>query len=237
MKIAVLVDYDNLLETQKLSGVLDVVTRALMQLPRRTNGLRGVCEVRIYGGWYEDETMTTLAQQISVNIQNQFPTILRLPTDSAEQVLLHTTSELAVSLLEEPAYHLFGTYRKKGKPSNVRVQRPEIVGCVAPMCPLPAARKLIRKGKCPVETCTTVADDLVYRHEQKIVDTMLTCDLLYLTKLGYEYLILVSADDDFLPPIRTALLRGANIVRVHPQANERRKPISIVGGQLIELEL
>ncbi len=58
--------------------------------------------------------------------------------------------------------------------------------------PLPSAKMLLKTGTCPVSTCTVAAVDLVYRHEQKIVDTMLTCDLIYSTHLSYDCVILVS---------------------------------------------
>ncbi len=61
MKVIILVDYDNLLPLQKATGMLDVVTRVLMQLPKRQKAERGMCEMRIYGGWYEGTSMTRLS--------------------------------------------------------------------------------------------------------------------------------------------------------------------------------
>ena len=58
MKVVILVDYDNLLPPQKVVGMVDVATRVLMQLPRLPKAMRGMCEIRIYGGWYEGSTMT-----------------------------------------------------------------------------------------------------------------------------------------------------------------------------------
>ena len=238
MRIVIFIDYDNLLESHKTSGVLDVVTRALNQLRFPTGMERGTCEVRVYGGWYEGTEMTTLAQGISAALQQSFPAILRVPNGHGSICTFSVTTALAVTLLEEPGIHLFyHTYRKKGKPSNLRVQKPADVGCINPECSLPLARKLLRTGKCHQQACTVAADDIVYRHEQKTVDTMLACDIVYATQLGFDQLVLVSGDDDFLPPLRTALLRGARIVRIHPKPNGPRT-VHIAGhSQLVEIEL
>ena len=79
--------------------------------------------------------------------------------------------------------------------------------------------------------------DLVYRNEQKVVDTMLTCDLIYAPQQGFDHIVLVSADDDFIPPVRTLLLRGSTITRVHPKLSDQRQRTIVAGNPLVELEL
>jgi len=237
MKLAVFIDYDNLLEAHKVSGILDITSRALLQTPLTSSDVRGTCEIRVYGGWYEGLTMTSLAQSVAVSMQSEFPTIIRLPRNNAPSVSLSTTAELAVAMMEEPGHHLFNTYRKKARPRNVRVQKPDAIGCVEAACPLPSAKMLLKTGTCPVSTCTVAAVDLVYRHEQKIVDTMLTCDLIYSTHLSYDCVILVSGDDDFLPPVRTVLLRGTPVARFNPQPSRTRTPFPSVGGKLTDIDL
>lgn len=236
MRIAICIDFDNLLDIHKQQGILDVVTNSLMKLPLAAVGERGVCDIRLYGGWYEGNVMTSLSQRISASIQNEFPAVIRIPSLAGNPSVLTATAELAMSLLEEPAHHLFNTYRKKGKPSNVRVSKPENVGCCEADCPLLLARKLLATGNCPNANCS-ITGDLVYRHEQKIVDTMLTCDFIHLAQQPYDYLLVISNDDDFLPPIRTALLRGKRVVRVHPRMSAHLPPINVAGSGLIEVGL
>jgi uncharacterized LabA/DUF88 family protein len=237
MKLAMFIDYDNLLEGHKSSGILNVATKALLQTPLSFPSARGSCDIRIYGGWYEGSTMTQRAQELAVTIANEFPAILRVPGQGGQVLAFATNAELAVAMLEEPNHHLIDTYRKKGKPGNVRVQRPVEVGCVDSSCPLPVAKKLLKPGKCPVPSCCVNADDLVYRHEQKIVDTMLSCDMVYAPTQDYQHVIIVSGDDDFLPPIRTVLLRGTPVARFHPRPNRNRIPLAIRGAKLTELDL
>lgn len=235
MKITICIDYDNLSQIQKTAGIYDVAQKILIQSSELFTQLAGECEIRIYGGWYEGDSLSVLSQQLSVKVQSEFPTILRVPKDNGEIVIIRTTAELAVSLLEEPGHQLFNTYRKKGRPNNIRVQMPSTIGCNSPTCPLPLVKRVLQKGNCPTQGCLAGASSVIYRHEQKLVDTMLTCDLLYLSSQQYDFLFIVSADDDFLPPIRTLMLRGTKIIRIHPKMSNSLVPIQIGSETLIEL--
>jgi uncharacterized LabA/DUF88 family protein len=98
-------------------------------------------------------------------------------------------------------------------------------------------KQLLKTGKCPKGGCTVLNCDLVYRHEQKIVDTMLTCDLIHAANRLPDRIILVSGDDDFLPPLRTVLLRGTAAVRCHPKPRTQRTLFPPGGSKLLEMEL
>lgn len=235
MKITVCVDYDNLSQLQKSSGIFGVVQKTLSQASELFTENVGKCEIRLYGGWYEGDSLSLLSQKLSVEIQREFPAVIRVIKENDQIVVIRATAELALSLLEEPSHQLFNTYRRKGRPNNIRVETPASIGCSSPDCLLPIVKKLLQKGKCPSEGCLSGNIPLVYRHEQKLVDTMLTCDLIYLAGQGCDFLFIVSADDDFLPPIRTLMLRGAKIIRVHPQMRNALMPIKIGSETLIEL--
>jgi len=234
---AIFIDYDNLEHHQKTNGILAVVTKALIQVPLGSITTRAKCEVRVYGGWYEGTQITRLAQNVTVEIQRDFPKVVRLPVAGREHVLVSTNAELAVALLQEPGYHLFNTYRRKRKPSNVRVLRPDQVGCADPDCVLPLLKKLLKSGTCPKNGCGVEGENLVYRNEQKIVDTMLCCDLIHAARGDADRLILVSGDDDFLPPLRTILLGGSEAIRFHPKPNRQRASFPRGGSLLLEMDL
>jgi len=238
-ELAMFIDYDNLLQTQKQAGILDQVRRALFGLPLEPVSRRAKCSVRIYGGWYEVTQITRLAQDVTVEIQRDFPAVIRVPSGlEGSPVSISATAELAVALLQEPGHHMFNTYRRKGKPANVRVTAPCDVGCSETDCVLPLMKKLLRNGTCPKAGCMiTTTDHLVYRHEQKIVDSLLCCDLIHAAKGQLAKIILLSGDDDFLPPLRTVLLNGRAAVRYHPKPNTPRASFPQGGVQLLELEL
>ena len=235
MKITVCIDYDNLSPLHKTAGIFDVVQKIFLQASELFTQNTGVCEIRLYGGWYEGASLSMLSQQVSVRVQSEFPAVIRVLRDSGQVVVIRATAELAVSLLEEPGHQLFNTYRRKGRPNNIRVETPTSIGCASTTCPLPLLKKILQKGRCPTSGCVSGGSSLVYRHEQKLVDTMLTCDLIYLAGQESDFLFIVSADDDFLPPIRTLMLRGVKIIRVHPQMSNSLAPIKIGSETLIEL--
>lgn len=237
VSIAICIDYDNLSAIQKSTGILDVVSKTLHKISDYIHTKNGSCEVRLYGGWYEGSSLSGLSQSLSVKIQNDFPSIIRILNKNSDVCSLRATAELAYSLLEEPGHQLFNTYRRKGKPNNIRVETKESIGCNDSLCPLPMAKKLLQKGSCPTTGCITSGTPLIYRHEQKLVDTMLACDLIYLADKNYTHLIVISADDDFLPPIRILALRGANVIRVHPQLNSNHQPVRVGSSHLMELGL
>jgi uncharacterized LabA/DUF88 family protein len=180
--------------------------------------------------------MTQRAQEVSVEIQRDFPTVVRLPVDD-NLIRMTARAELAVALLQDPNHHMLDTFRRKGRPSNIRVQEPDAVGCLDSDCILPLMRRLLRSGKCPKAGCLTSGDDLIYRHEQKIVDTMLTCDLVHAASGLADQILLVSNDDDFLPPLRTLLARGTRVIRLHPKFSSRHNPTVVGVHRLIEMEL
>lgn len=233
----VFIDYDNLLATQKSAGVRDVVTKTLIQVPWDPSITRGTCEIRVYGGWYEEDQMTRMAQDVTVELQRDFPDTIRLQLSNNKILVLRTNAELAVSLLQEPGYHLFNTFRRKGKPRNVRVEQPADVGCIDTACVLPQMKQLLKNGNCPKTGCAVTNCDLVYRLEQKIVDTMLTCDLIHAVDRVSGQVILVSGDDDFLPPLRAILLRGGAVTRCHPKPNTHRTAVIVGKSQLLEVDL
>lgn len=235
--LAIFIDYDNLLYHHRTSGILCTVTKALSQVPFDSATSRAKCDVRIYGGWYEGSAITRLAQDIAIELEKDFPAIIRIPTLEGRHLPIPTNAELAVALLEEPGHHLFNTYRRKSKPANVRVETPTIVGCTDPDCLLPLVKKLLKTGRCQKPGCTVTPENLVYRHEQKIVDAMLTCDLIRAASMAYDYLVLVSGDDDFVPAIRTTLLRGAVVIRLHPKPNGQRAQFPPLSNRLFELDL
>ncbi|PUE78173.1 NYN domain-containing protein [Cronobacter sakazakii] len=235
MKITICIDYDNLSPTHKTRGIYDVVQKTLSQVSEFFIRKMVRCEIRLYGGWYEGDTLSILSQDLSVKLQNEFPSVIRVLKDDGQIVSIQATAELALSLLEEPSHQLFNTYRRKGRPNNIRIETPDNVGCSSTNCPLPVVKKILQKGHCPNTGCTSGVGPLVYRHEQKLVDTMLTCDLIYLSNQDNDFLFIISADDDFLPPIRTLMLRGAKIIRVHPQISNNLAPIRIGTETLTEI--
>lgn len=218
MKTRIFIDYDNLSPSQKNLGVKGIVQRVLYLDKFDEVKVRGECVIRLYGGWYEDKNLTGAAEKLIAEIGATFPTILFARGESAIQ--LNSKAELAYSMSEAPKEHLFGTYRKKQFPHNIRCTSPADLGCADPACPLEMLKKFLHTRKCPRDKCDCDVSTFLYRNEQKLVDTMLTCDILYSQKIfPNEYVYVISSDDDILPAIKTLGIRGTRVVRVLTKTN------------------
>lgn len=235
-EVLIFIDYDNLLYDQKIKGILDIVTRTLIKVDFTTDQGKVTCQVRLYGGWYSGTDITRKAEDLTIEIQNDFPKIIRVPTSDDSVIKIQTRAELAVSLIQEPSHHIFNTFRSRGKPNNIRIRSKSDLGCTDLECFLPAIKKLLSKGKCPKESCN-VDSTIIYRSEQKLVDTMLSCDLVFTAKSSHNLIILISGDDDFIPPLRSAVLMGSEPIQVYPRISNRRGDPGTNNINFKELEL
>lgn len=236
MRIHLFIDYDNLLPQQKTNGIRGIV-QSIFDASHFEQNFTGNCEVRIYGGWYEGNNLSKKSQDLSASIHSDFPCLIKTVAKNGGICRITVNTSLALSMLEDPSHHLFNTYRKRGKPRNIRVANNTETGCHINSCPLETLRKSLSSGKCTHHNCESNYSELIYRAEQKIVDTMLSCDMIYCLQYSPDLIYLLSEDDDFLPPIRTALLRGSDIVRVNPKASNNREAVIVAGKTLKELEL
>lgn len=219
--IVVFIDYDNLLPTHKNAGVLDTAIQAISQIDIDASISKIDCTVRVYGGWYEGDVITRQAEIINLDIDKSFPTYYMYLNSEGKRIRTHMHAELAYALLQEPGKHMFHTYRPKGRPNNVKVANPADVGCTDSDCFLRAIKYYLKKGKCPREKCD-LGDGLIYRSEQKLVDTMLSCDIIHAANIIADQVILISNDDDFIPPLRTAVLSGKPVARFRTRSNQQQ---------------
>jgi uncharacterized LabA/DUF88 family protein len=206
----ILVDYDNIDRNVLIHGVSHVVNKILSKIDKsEVTGNRHV-SFRFYGGWYEQNHFTTRAQNLSADISASFPNVALL-SDNSTTVIINC--EMAYSILADPLNHLFNTFRSRGIPSGLKAKHPSSCGCTTTNCPLMAFYDFINNNRCSV--CNNVRpEDLLYRGEQKLVDTMLTSDLIYLSNQQLNIGI-VSSDDDFWPGIKTTLVNGKKIIQIH----------------------
>jgi len=215
MKIAAFVDYDNLLDVQKNKGFFELLSAILLRVQLDTTKSRAECSLRVYGGWYEGSSMTPLAQRVDAELQREFPDVIQCRTKDGNPIRIKTTGEIACSLIQKPETHLIDTVRTKGAPSNLRITSAKSYPCVENPCGLNHLHKFFKKRKCPILGCGIKINDVVERREQKIVDTLLTCDIVYASHAEYDTIILISSDDDFLPSLITASFSGKQIARIH----------------------
>lgn len=220
--VYMLVDYDNVEELNRRRGLVDLVEKMLDKLPESVTPNNAIISVRLYGGWYERDRPTALAQDLQSEIAQQFPTVIQLE-GKINLRRIRTIVELARSLLICPGNDLFNTLRhRRGTPRFRSAQLP-YDNCAKPQnCALSELERILRAPKCPAETCITKLQDVFTLPQQKLVDTMITSDAIFVAhSLTTTKLVVVTNDDDLWPGICTAGHIGAAIYHIHPRRGRR----------------
>ena len=213
----ILVDYSNVLDADRKKGVRFVAERILTAIgPRRVDD-RQRATIRLYDGWYEAQSPSRVAQEVSADVQANSPHTMTLLDGSLSKRLV-VSIELAYSLRSDPTVHLWHTFRPKAPQSNVTCHPPLSVGCTVSPCPLAPMERFISKRKCPIATCTLKPHDLLVRNEQKLVDTMMAADLFSLHLNSAAEAVIVSSDDDLLPAIRMVAKSGTKVIHILTRA-------------------
>lgn len=196
----VLVDYDNLERSDRDKGLHFIADQIASQIEsvHLQNDKRLI--IRLYGGWYQEKSITTKAQQLQSEINDNFPNTTLL----CDNKPIIVRCELAFSTLAEPAFHLFHTFREKSITSRLYPRKSDDFECKCDDCPVTIIHNFLKKGKCP--KCETIKlADVIYKREQKLVDSMIVTDLIFQSKISNS-ICLVSSDDDCWPGIRATIL-------------------------------
>ena len=157
---------------------------------------------RLYGGWYQDDDLTNRASVVFQKISNIdiFPHIINQNKRIFGDIQI--------------VYNLYGidyiwhnTYiEKKGIP-RLRINhtaKGDKCDSRKNICPVHILSKFTRnKDKiCLNEGCMTKHSDIFFQREQKMVDTMIACDLLsYCEESSTNCLYLISDDMDHFPAL------------------------------------
>lgn len=221
MKAAVLIDFDNYVKTEHGSSAIAqsnaLIAQIVSELLRTSPGIDQV-EVRLYGGWLQDGNLTRRASEVLLEIGqcDLFP----LLSPQTKQIVRGTV-ELAYAIRALPHVRWPGTYRtKNGHPPVRLASEPIDTHCQrasADHCPIRIYKRFVKRPRklCPVDSCTVTNVAAFQVYQQKMVDTMLACDLIaFAMGESTEHLILCSDDVDLLP----ALLMSssyANTAQIH----------------------
>jgi hypothetical protein len=214
--LIILVDFHNVDVNVQRCGIkalaeklLELIGHSPLQKDKRV-------EIRLYGGWYDGRSPSRLCQQLTAEIHSQFPRVTNI-LDSQKILAVHTRVDLVYSLAAEPRKHLFYTYRRRMPQGLICLSQSE-AGCKSPECPLPLISQFISTGRCPQPGCFLRTDAILFRDEQKLVDTMLAVDLIHYITKGEPEICVVTNDTDLWPAIKFALILGARIHHIHPKA-------------------
>lgn len=226
----VLVDYDNILPPERSRGLVYLVERIIQAATSLRSATSNRVNLRLYGGWYDGNVPSRRAQALSAEVFRDFPRPVTLP--GAAMASFNVNLELAYSLQIDPGRHLWHTYRRYGYVADIACRPPVAAGCVNAACPLTAMQAFISTRTCPEAGCTVTTADIITRPQQKLVDTMLTADAIYLAQNDPRLLCIVSSDDDLWPAIRTAVMLSRPIVHLHTTGHRTPSYYSMGSGML-----
>lgn len=216
----ILVDFDNLTKRQKQQGIYTVIYTITEWLTKYCDhSIPYLFHFRLYGGWYEHRKPTRRAQDLVVEISQNLSPTMTIPLAGGQFFKPSIRADLAYSLGANPHKHLFSTFRRRSGLGQLKSQSPKPRHCNQKECPLEVVHQVIQSGACTLQGCGKSAEDVLFRAEQKLVDSMLVADLLYFACVRNAPTCIVSSDDDMWPGIISATSMGGRVFRVKPKAN------------------
>jgi hypothetical protein len=86
-------------------------------------------------------------------------------------------------------------------------------GCKAADCPLSPVAGFVNRNACPQAACLVTPQSIFKgAGQQKLVDTMLIADLIFLAR---TVLFVVTNDDDVWPGLISAMVLGSTIIHIN----------------------
>lgn len=169
--------------------------------------------IRLYGGWTTDDVLSRRGSEVAslAATADPFPIF-------ADTGVIRGRVELARSLVSDPGLVFSNTYRRRGSVPRLRLAQSPPEGCAEhENCPATLLMRFTKTNRkqCPADTCGVVAGEAFVVHEQKMVDTLMSCDLLEAAgDARLKGVLVVSDDTDFVPPLVYAARARANAVHL-----------------------
>ena len=160
---------------------------------------------RLYGGWYKELQLThqaSILQQLLYHV-NVFPKI-------KGDKIIHGSITVVTSLYEIPEFTWAYTYKDTDGIKPVRINFDEVhdlCNVNRPNCPKFILNKFTKsKDKtCAVNGCNNVHKNVFKGIEQKMVDTLIACDIISITEdKNINGLVVISDDQDHFPAMALA---------------------------------
>ncbi|MGA3013042.1 MAG: hypothetical protein ABSD71_03290 [Bacteroidales bacterium] len=217
----VLIDFDNYFKKDindynenEIEFHLD---KLIQQVLKKTPEIQNI-SLRLYGGWFEGEHLSkkaSTAMQLFSNI-TIFPIHLKY-----QNRLIHGDIEFVTELIQIPRFKWYHTFKERAGTPHIRINK-EHLGVVCEnskdICPVFILSRFTKSKTrfCKVSGCTTIQKDVFFIKEQKMVDTLIACDIINLFEnQEIQSLFLISEDLDHLPAVAFAGCRNNNQTKVY----------------------
>lgn len=209
--IIVIIDFDNYfgsdfnkITSEKIEFSFKEVVKLCEQKFTDYNSIH----IRLYGGWFKETTLTKQAsgvQQLLHNV-NVFPKV-------TENKVVNGKIELATSLHIKPDFVWAHTHKETDGVKRIRLNHDSIDTVCKDnrnTCPKYILYKFTdsKNKKCSVNDCVNLQKHVFKGAEQKMVDTLIACDIISVCEddnvLG---LLVISDDQDHLPSLAVASMK------------------------------
>ena len=217
MVVNVLLDFDNVVNdaSATVSSVTFIVDKLLSSVLQEEEA----CEfnVRLYGGWdevsYNDSSEDASVGKFALsNCATEVIRRLGNEPSSRYKTKHRLRISLARSLFSFPKLNYVGTYRPKQISYKLVLSSKDSFCCAEAQEHYEFLKTAISKRRC--HYCRTPIRFLK-SSEQKLVDTLMSLDVLSFSKcVDDSVLVVVSDDDDFIPAIFQVVIDGRKVIHV-----------------------
>lgn len=204
----ILIDFDNIFPAPINQYSLDAINAKIDFIISSVRSKVADVEkvlIRLYGGWYENMSLTARASGVSVllpDLNSRFPII-------SQTSILYGEVVLATQLYGHQ-FVWYNSFREHvGLPKlrvNTGAMGPECESNKA-TCPVKILEKFTTKKVkiCGNAGCNTKHGEVFFSRTQKYVDTMIACDIITLSMVDdTKGIFVVSDDEDHFPALAVA---------------------------------
>lgn len=209
--IAVIIDFDNyfgvdftLLDSEKL----ECSFCEIVEFCEKEFGKFETIDIRLYGGWYFENSLSKQAsvlQQMLYNV-NVFPKVIE-----KEKRVIKGNINIISELHEMPGHIWSHTLKESNGIKRVKINNEcdnTICESNRDVCPKYIMSKFTKSKvkKCSQTGCTNTNKNVFKGIEQKMVDTLIACDILsFADDESVKGLLILSDDQDHFPSIAVAM--------------------------------
>ena len=209
--VVILIDYDNYFgsDVSKISAEqMEFSLKEMILLCESEFSDFNFVQIRLYGGWYKETTFTKVASEVQQLLSqvNVFPKV-------TSKGILNGSIELATSLHIKPEFIWGYTHKETQGVKRIRINHEcadELCKDNRTTCPKYLLYKFTdsKERRCGVDGCENLQKNVFKGAEQKMVDTLIACDVISASEDDAIIGVLVISDDqDHLPSLALASMK------------------------------
>jgi len=209
--VVILIDYDNYFgsDVSKISTErMELSYKELIRLCENEFSDFNSVQIRLYGGWYKETRLTKVASEVQQLLRQVkvFPKV-------TSKGILNGSIELATSLHINPEFIWGYTHKETQGVKRIRINHEcadDLCKGNRTTCPKYLLHKFTdsKERKCGVEGCENLQKNVFKGAEQKMVDTLIACDIISTSEDETIIGVLVISDDqDHLPSLALASIK------------------------------